>query len=244
MTKARTLADNFAADINGITAGTGITGGGTSGTVTVTNEMATTIDAKGDLVVGTGADTFARLAVGTNGHTLVADSSTATGLAYAAPAGGGLTLSLITDGTLSGSSLTLSSLSTYDTLILMITNLNQSNAAQLRLRVNANSTSNYWSIGFEQRTSSTQAATRAADDSWVTTRNVESGANGNNFVYVLTNCKAAGFTSFGFSGSYNATRSGEVATSGIYAVAEAVSSLVLDPTAGTFSGGNYRIYGG
>jgi hypothetical protein len=35
MTKARTLADNFAADINGITAGTGITGGGTSGTVTI-----------------------------------------------------------------------------------------------------------------------------------------------------------------------------------------------------------------
>jgi len=51
--------------------------------------MATEIDAKGDLIVGTGADTFARLAVGTNGHTLVADSSTATGLAYAAPAGGG-----------------------------------------------------------------------------------------------------------------------------------------------------------
>lgn len=35
MTKARTLADNFAADINGITAGTGLTGGGTSGTVTL-----------------------------------------------------------------------------------------------------------------------------------------------------------------------------------------------------------------
>jgi hypothetical protein len=82
MTKARTLADNFAADINGITAGTGITGGGTSGTVTVTNEMATIIDAKGDLVGGTGADTFARLAVGANGETLVADSSTSTGLAW------------------------------------------------------------------------------------------------------------------------------------------------------------------
>jgi hypothetical protein len=62
-------------DIEGVTAGTGISGGGTSGTVTITNSMATTIDAKGDLVVGTGADTFARLAVGTNGHTLVADSS-------------------------------------------------------------------------------------------------------------------------------------------------------------------------
>jgi hypothetical protein len=42
---------------------------------------------KGDLYTfGTG-DT--RLAVGTNGHTLVADSSTATGLKWAAPAGGG-----------------------------------------------------------------------------------------------------------------------------------------------------------
>jgi hypothetical protein len=84
MTKARTLADNFAADINGITAGTGITGGGTSGTVTVTNEMATIIDAKGDLVGGTGADTFARLAVGTDGQVLTADSNETTGLKWAA----------------------------------------------------------------------------------------------------------------------------------------------------------------
>ena len=87
MTKARTLADNFAADINGITAGTGITGGGTSGTVTVTNSMATAIDAKGDLVVGTGADTFSRLAVGANDTVLVAASGEATGLKWAAPAG-------------------------------------------------------------------------------------------------------------------------------------------------------------
>ena len=79
-------------DIEGVTAGVGISGGGTSGTVTVTNSMATAIDAKGDLIAGTGADTFARLAVGTNGHTLVADSATATGLKWAAPAGGaGLT---------------------------------------------------------------------------------------------------------------------------------------------------------
>jgi hypothetical protein len=71
-------------DIEGVTAGTGISGGGTSGTVTITNSMATEIDAKGDLIVGTGADTFARLAVGTNGHTLVADSSVSpTGLKWA-----------------------------------------------------------------------------------------------------------------------------------------------------------------
>jgi len=78
-------------DIEGVTAGTGISGGGTSGTVTITNSMATAIDAKGDLVVGTGADTFARLAVGTNGHTLVADSAETTGLKWAASSSGALT---------------------------------------------------------------------------------------------------------------------------------------------------------
>lgn len=69
-------------DITGVTAGTGISGGGTSGDVTITNSMATAIDAKGDLIAGTGADAFSRLAAGSNGETLVADSSTATGLRY------------------------------------------------------------------------------------------------------------------------------------------------------------------
>ena len=74
MTKARTLADNFAADINGITAGTGISGGGTSGTVTVTNSMATAIDAAGDLIYGTGSDAFTRLGIGTAGQVLKVNS--------------------------------------------------------------------------------------------------------------------------------------------------------------------------
>lgn len=78
-------ASGATGDIEGVTAGTGISGGGTSGTVTITNSMATAIDAKGDLIVGTGADTFDRLAVGTNGHTLVADSAQSTGLKWAAP---------------------------------------------------------------------------------------------------------------------------------------------------------------
>lgn len=73
---------NDVGDITAVTAGTGITGGGTSGAVTITNSMATAIDAKGDLVAGTGADAFARLAAGANGETLVADSSTTTGLRY------------------------------------------------------------------------------------------------------------------------------------------------------------------
>jgi len=70
-------------DITAVTAGTGISGGGTGGDVTITNSMATAIDAKGDLVAGTGADAFARLAVGNNGETLVADSTASTGLKWA-----------------------------------------------------------------------------------------------------------------------------------------------------------------
>jgi len=43
----------------------------------------TIVDAKGDLVTATAADTPARLAVGTNGTILVADSTAATGLKWA-----------------------------------------------------------------------------------------------------------------------------------------------------------------
>ena len=50
-----------------------------------------TVDAKGDLLVGSADDTVIRLAVGgTNGHVLTVDSSTASGLAYAAPAAVGV----------------------------------------------------------------------------------------------------------------------------------------------------------
>jgi hypothetical protein len=45
-------------------------------------------DAKGDLAGGTGANTAARLAIGTNGHVLTADSAEATGMKWAAVTGG------------------------------------------------------------------------------------------------------------------------------------------------------------
>jgi len=46
------------------------------------------VDAKGDIITATADNTPARLAVGTNGQTLVADSTAATGLKWATPSSG------------------------------------------------------------------------------------------------------------------------------------------------------------
>jgi hypothetical protein len=61
------------------------------------------VDAKGDLIVGSADNTVARLPVGaSNGHTLQIDSSTATGLKWAAAAEGGSTPSGPAGGGLAG----------------------------------------------------------------------------------------------------------------------------------------------
>jgi hypothetical protein len=129
-------ASGATGDIEGVTVTSPLTGGGTSGTVTVgilsgttsnlgavqlsdstsststtlaatANSVKTTfdlangaiaksiVDAKGDLVAATAADTVARLAVGANGTVLTADSTEATGLKWAAAAGGGKVLQVV-----------------------------------------------------------------------------------------------------------------------------------------------------
>ena len=107
---------NDQGDITAVTAGTGISGGGTSGAVTITNSMATEITAKGDLIAGTGSATFDNLPVGTNGHVLTADSTVSpTGLKWAAPAGGGKVLQVVGATTTSGT--TIASTTYTDTTI-------------------------------------------------------------------------------------------------------------------------------
>jgi hypothetical protein len=59
------------------------------------NGSVATLTAKGDLLTATAANTIARLAVGANGTTLVADSAEATGLKWAAASGGGKVLQVV-----------------------------------------------------------------------------------------------------------------------------------------------------
>jgi hypothetical protein len=83
-------------DITGVTAGTGISGGGTSGTVTITNSMATEITAAGDIIVGTGSGTFDNLPIGTTGQVLTADTTVSPyKVKWAAAAGGGKVLQVV-----------------------------------------------------------------------------------------------------------------------------------------------------
>jgi len=137
-----------AGDITGVTAGTGISGGGTSGTVTVTNSMATAIDAKGDLIGGTGADTFARLAVGANNTVLTADSAEATGLKWAAPTAAASITLLSTTNITATTEISITSISqAYTSLIILIENFKGSVDTDVSVRLNADTGNNYiWGI--------------------------------------------------------------------------------------------------
>jgi len=151
-------------DITGVTVSSPLTGGGTSGTVTVgilsgttsnlgavqlsdsTSSTSTTlaatanavkttydlanaavaksiVDAKGDLIAATAADTVSRLAVGTDNQVLTADSSTATGLKWATPtSASGLTFikSQTIGSTVSAVTVTGAFSATYDNYLITI----------------------------------------------------------------------------------------------------------------------------
>jgi hypothetical protein len=131
-------------DITGVTAGTGISGGGTSGTVTVTNSMATAIDAKGDLIAGTAADSFSRLAVGTNGQVLTADSAEATGMKWATAGGGGGGLTLLETLTLGSTGVNSSTISgSYKNLLVIVSGVTATNNVDMYMRFNSDTGSNY-----------------------------------------------------------------------------------------------------
>jgi len=95
----------------------------------------TIVDSKGDIIAATGADAVSRLAVGANDTILTADSSTATGLKWAAAAAGGMTS--IASGSLSGTALNLTSISaSYKDLRLILRGVSLTASTTLGLTVN------------------------------------------------------------------------------------------------------------
>jgi hypothetical protein len=103
----------------------------------------TILDAKGDLITATAADTPARLAVGTNGQVLTADSTAATGLKWGTAASG----ALVKINTTSFSGVTTQSInsvftSTYTNYKVIVHLTSTAASGGLRFRFRASGTDN------------------------------------------------------------------------------------------------------
>jgi len=176
---------NDVGDITAVTAGTGISGGGTTGAVTITNSMATTIDDKGDLIGGTGADTFARLAVGSNGQVLTADSAETTGLKWATPSAGSFTL--ITRNSFSNvAGVNIDSIfsSTYKTYLVMIEKIYPATYSddillQMRYGSSTESGSSYYGNRLDATYNSTTLTTNSINGTTSFALTLEGGSDAN-----------------------------------------------------------------
>jgi hypothetical protein len=83
------------------------------------------VDAKGDIITATADNTPARLAVGTNGQTLMADSSTSTGLKWAAASSGMTLIKTATFSSVANTGTTFDSVfsSTYNSYLVTLDKL-------------------------------------------------------------------------------------------------------------------------
>lgn len=118
------------------------------------------VDAKGDLISATAADTPARLAVGTNGQVLTADSAESTGLKWATPSGGALILTGSADFTTSSAVNINNCFSATYLNYLVLINITAVSATDsdlsVRLRVGGadNTSANYFDNTFQNNGSS------------------------------------------------------------------------------------------
>jgi hypothetical protein len=209
----------------------------------------TIVDAKGDIIAATAADAVSRLAVGANDTVLTADSAQATGLKWAA-AGGGLTLAQIATGSLtSGTSLSLTSLTSYDTLVLQISGFKWATADEIvRLRINSSSSAsyNFLAYGIDPAASSYTASSGATSFAVTQSAAVRDNPSGVNTFITLTNCKKVGFTNLNWLTAYErASNERFTSASGMFIEAAAVSSIQFFTTSSyTFTAGTYILWGG
>jgi hypothetical protein len=260
-----TWVANDQGDITEVQAGTGISvASGTGPIPVVTNTVATTFDAKGDLIVGTGADTFAKLTVGTNGHTLVADSAETTGLKWAAAATGGGYTELATSTPSSATTVSFTSISgSYKHLLVTWSELyNDSHGGHgWGVRLNNDSGSNYAMAGvrfnFSSPTKQAQAENYTAADMFygdyvmapignASNSTWNKTSNGFFIIYDYANTSYKKVVNWG-AYNWNNSDSGinaPVMINGIYNSNSAITRLdFIRSSSQTLNGGIIRLYG-
>jgi hypothetical protein len=204
----------------------------------------TIVDAKGDIIAATAADAVSRLAVGANDTVLTADSTTATGLKWATPAAGGMTL--LSTTSLSGSTTTISSISSaYTSLLIRVYNVNFSAVSGLRLQVN--STSNLFTIydgGAGQAwgsstTGNHKVISQATDANSANTANASSTIIDN---YASTSAYKPVLTYGAYSSNNISSSATGFMAFGAVVTTSAVTSLTFLPITGTATG-TVQLYG-
>jgi len=234
-------------DITGVTAGTGISGGGTSGTVTVTNSMATEITAAGDIIVGTGSGTFDNLPIGTTGQILTADTTVSPYKVKWATAAGGGGMTSIASGSLSGSSLSLTSIpQTYNNLQLVVRDFTFS-ATITNLKGTVNSNTAYTNTG-NYSDNSTAGTFAYSAISWIQLSECTMAAAQTDSALIINFYDYTDTTAYKLFDSYSHTiqsNSNNFGTkiSGAARTTSAISSITVTLVGGTFSTGTYTLYG-
>ena len=204
----------------------------------------TIVDAKGDIIAATAADTVARLAVGANDTVLTADSTAATGLKWATPAAGGMTL--LSTTTLSGASTTISSINqTYNNLFMVITGVtNAGGNGQFRLAPN-NSTTITQSVALSRNGT---IDTRSDSYMYFTQPGFNSFGISTSNSWGFTIANYASTTTFKPINSYGGyidlnANPNAVTRFGFIQTTSAITSLVFDNDTGNLTGGTVLLYG-
>jgi hypothetical protein len=207
----------------------------------------TIVDAKGDLIAATAADTPARLAVGTNGQVLTADSAESTGMKWATPTStGGMTLINTGGTTLSGSSTTVSTIpSTYKQLYIVIDDFYGAGRNYLMCEFNSDTTASNYFNGGTRGTTSTANAAYGWNSNDLSVNNVYQG-DYNNKITLTLNDYASTTNKIGNMAQLFNTQTGEIAFgNGMfgYKGTSAVSSITVYILSNNWSGGKIYVYG-